>query len=172
MGTGKTTAAEIIVNTVRNSVMLDGDWCWQQGCDWHFDDESKRMAMDNICHLLKSFMRNSHIENVIFCWVLHLREIHDEITAALRADGAEFELFDISLMTDEIHIKQRLRERALSAARARNLPCDETQLDAVTARTMERMRHYAELDTIKLDTSNISPDEVAREIITIAGLRY
>ena len=49
MGAGKTAAAEQLMAQLKRSVWLDGDWCWQQGRDWHFDEATKAMALDNVC---------------------------------------------------------------------------------------------------------------------------
>ena len=52
MGVGKTTAARGLLDVMPRSVMLDGDWCWEQGNHWDFCDRNKEMVMDNICYLL------------------------------------------------------------------------------------------------------------------------
>lgn len=170
MGTGKTTSAEILVNSVPNSVMLDGDWCWQQGCDWHFDQESKDMALQNICFMLESFLKNSHIENVFFAWVLHLPETHTHITETLRTRGCIFELIDLSLIVDENALRKRLHGRSRAQAERQGLPFRESELDVLVARTIDRTRYYKELDTIKLNVSKMTPGEVAAKISEYAGI--
>lgn len=170
MGTGKTTAAEILVNSVPNSVMLDGDWCWQQGCDWHFDQESKEMALRNICFLLESFLKNSHIENVFFAWVLHLSEIHLHIIETLRSYGCEFELFSLSLMLDEDALVKRLEGRSRAEAERQGVPFREAELDALVERTKDRMRCYRDLDTVKINVSQMTPWEVAVKIAEYADI--
>lgn len=164
MGTGKTTSAEILVNSVPNSVMLDGDWCWQQGCDWHFDQESKDMALRNICFLLESFLKNSHIENVFFAWVLHLPETHKHITETLRARGCTFELIDLSLTIYEHALRKRLEGRSRAEAERQGLPFCKSALDELVARTMDRACYFKDLDTIKIDVSKMTPGEVATKI--------
>lgn len=170
MGTGKTTAAEILVNSVPNSVMLDGDWCWQQGCDWHFDQESKEMALRNICFLLESFLKNSHIKCVFFAWVLHLPETHAHIIETLRERGCAFDLVDLSLIVDEDTLRKRLEGRSRAEAERQGLPFRESELDALVRRTMDRMRYYMKLDTMKLDVTAMNPNETAARIAELAGI--
>lgn len=170
MGTGKTSCAEILVNSVPCSVMLDGDWCWEQGCDWRLDEESKAMALRNICFLLESFLKNSHVKHVFFSWVLHQQSIHDAITGTLRAAGCEFELTDISLMADEDALRERIERRACLNARRRGAAERPAGVDALVSRAMDRRQGCASLDTVKLDVTHLTPAETAREVLRIAGI--
>ena len=109
MGAGKTTAARQLLDAIPQSVMLDGDWCWEQGNHWDFCEDNKRMSMDNICFLLGQFLDNPHFETVIFSWVMHLPEIKEEILQRL-GDERDFEVFEITMLADA----ETLRERELA----------------------------------------------------------
>lgn len=170
MGTGKTTAAEILVHTVPRSVMLDGDWCWQQGCDWDFGEENRKMVMDHILYLLSGFLHNRRMENVIFSWVLHEPATHRELLDGLAARGCRFEAYDISLLADEAALRQRLETRARQQEERWGTPRDREEEKKLIARTLERMTHYRCLDTRKIDTSNLTPRQTADQIAALAGL--
>lgn len=51
MGVGKTAVCRELNRMLPSSVMLDGDWCWCAD-PFQVTPETKRMALDNICHLL------------------------------------------------------------------------------------------------------------------------
>lgn len=87
IGSGKTTLSKKLVNSIPNSVMLDGDWCFQQGYNWYFDSETKQMAINNIIYLLNSYLSNSNFEYIIFCWTLHKKETIEQILTSLNYDG-------------------------------------------------------------------------------------
>ena len=48
MGVGKTTVSQQLKKTLRNSVFLDGDWCWDAD-PFQVTEETKKMVMQNIC---------------------------------------------------------------------------------------------------------------------------
>ena len=70
MGAGKTTVCNILKKKLKNSVFLDGDWCWNME-PFQVTEETKAMVMDNITHILNNFLACSAYDHVIFCWVLH-----------------------------------------------------------------------------------------------------
>ena len=47
MGVGKTTVSQQLKKTLRNSVFLDGDWCWDAD-PFQVTEETKKMVMQNI----------------------------------------------------------------------------------------------------------------------------
>lgn len=159
MGVGKSTLAQALLNRLDDAVWLDGDWCWMQGRRWHFDAECRAMAMDNIVHLLNNFMANPCFQTVIFSWVLHLPETHREILDAL--SDHEFRAIDISLICDEKTLAQRIHCRALQTG----MQPDEER--AQLERALERMRHYADLNTIHLDVSGRTPEQLCGEVLSL-----
>ena len=78
MGVGKTTVGQILKKRLPDCVFLDGDWCWEMD-PFQVNDETKQMVMENICFLLKNFIRCSAYKNIVFCWVMHEQTIIDEI---------------------------------------------------------------------------------------------
>ena len=149
MGVGKTTAAHELLNNIPRSVWLDGDWCWEQGNHWDFSAENKKMVMDNITYLLGNFLANPNFETVIFSWVMHLPEIHEELLA--RLEDYDFDVFDISLVCSEDTLRGRIDGRG----------SDEVE------RAMSYLSLYDKLDNIKLDTTDRSPTRVVDDILRV-----
>jgi len=153
MGVGKTTTCRLLRDLLPDCAFLDGDWCW----DMHpftVTEETKTMVMNNIRYMLNSFLGCSAFQNVVFCWVMHEQAIIDEILAGL--DG-EFELCVISLVCRPERLAQRLERDVANGLR---------QADVI-ARSTARLPLYDRLNTVKIDVSDISPDEAAERI---AGL--
>lgn len=88
MGVGKTTVCQELKRLTAPSVFLDGDWCWDME-PFQVTAETKAMVQENIAFLLGQFLRCSAYETVIFCWVMHQREIIQELLASLPLEGVE-----------------------------------------------------------------------------------
>ena len=155
MGIGKTTVCQILKSKLPNSVFLDGDWCW----DMHpflVTEETKRMVMENICFLLNNFIRCSAYENILFGWVMHRQEIIDEILAHLNTAGCE--IFTVSLVCSDEALKERLQADIDAGVR---------RDDGVLARSLPRIPLYAALQTVKIDTTFLSAEQVAEQILCL-----
>ena len=157
MGVGKTTACRRLKDMLSDSVLLDGDWCWDMH-PFRVTDETKAMVMDNICHLLNSFLRCSTLQNVVFCWVMHRQEIIDEILSRLEG---EFEPVCVSLICTPEALKRRLEKDVCAGLR------DTGVID----RSMERLPLYDALNTVHLEVSELAPEEVARRIAELQARR-
>ena len=154
MGVGKTTTCRLLKERLERAVFLDGDWCW----DAHpfvVTDETKAMVMDNICHLLNNFLRCTAYENIIFCWVLHRREILDEILSRLDNCRA-------------IHLSLVCSPEALRARLGQDVAAGLRQEEDV-GRSLSRLPLYERLGGPKVDVSDITPEEAAERIIELAG---
>lgn len=155
MGIGKTTVCQILKRKLPNSVFLDGDWCW----DMHpfvVTEETKNMVMENICFLLNNFIRCSVYENIIFGWVMHQQEIIDAILARLSTAGCE--VFTVSLVCSNDALKERLQSD-IDAGKRTN--------DNILARSLPRIPLYEALNTIKIDTTSLSAEQVAQQILFV-----
>lgn len=151
MGVGKTSVCQQLKKELPDSVFLDGDWCWDAD-PFQVTDETKRMVLDNICHLVNNFLHCSAYQNVIFCWVLHEQEILDEILK--RLDTWACEMYCISLIADEKHVRGRL-EKDISAG---------IRTVDVLKRSLARISLYQALDTVKIDTNGKTVLEIVDEI--------
>lgn len=151
MGVGKTTVCRHLKNELQNSVFLDGDWCWDMN-PFQVTEETREMVMDNICHLLNNFLRCSAYGAVIFCWVMHEQSILDTILS--RLDTANCDVKAISLITDETNLKKRL---TLDIANGIRTP-------DILERSVQRIPLYQALNTIKIDTSGKTVQQICDEI--------
>jgi broad-specificity NMP kinase len=151
MGVGKTTVCKIMADDLPNSVFLDGDWCWDLH-PFRVTDETKRMVMGNIVTCLTNFLACPAIDNVVFCWVMHERSIIDGILSPL--DLEDVRVVTVSLTCDEQTLRDRLAHDVDAGLREPD----------VIERSVTRLPLYAALETEKVDTTSLSPDEVARRI--------
>ena len=154
MGVGKTTVCQAMKEKLDNSVFLDGDWCWDSH-PFQVTDETKKMVIHNICFLLNQFIHCSAYQNIIFCWVLHEQSIIDTILESL--DKTDCTLKVISLICDEAELEARLMKDITAGIREKN----------VLERSISRMENYIKLNTVRLDTSNKKPINIADEIIAL-----
>lgn len=150
MGVGKTTACKCLRDMLPDCAFLDGDWCWDMH-PFRVTDETKAMVMNNICHILNGFLRCSTIENIVFCWVMHQQSIIDEILANLIG---EFTLKAISLTCSPECLAERLERDVQAGLRTAD----------VIPRSLERIPLYSALDTVLLDTSELTPAQTAQRI--------
>ena len=151
MGVGKTAACRELQKILPKNVFLDGDWCWDMK-PFTVTGETKAMVQQNIAFLLNSFLRCSEYENVIFCWVMHMQEIIDEILANLDLNGVNVHAF--SLVADEEALTRRIMGDVQAGVRSED----------VIARSLAYLPKYAALSTQKIDTSEISAAEAAQKI--------
>jgi hypothetical protein len=159
MGVGKTATCRELQKILPRNVFLDGDWCWDMQ-PFVVTDETKAMVNSNIAHLLNNFLACSEFDNVIFCWVLHEQHILDDLLSALHLNGCTTHCF--SLVSTEQALIERLN---------RNIAAGKRSSD-ITERSVARISLYAELDTVKIDVSAISPADAAQRIAEhLAGVQ-
>ncbi len=151
MGVGKTAACQQLKRLLPESAYLDGDWCW----DMHpflVTEETRAMVMDNIAHTLANFLRCSTIQNVILSWVMHEQAILDDLLARLPLDGCE--VVSVSLVASPDVLRARLRADIDAGLRSED----------VIPRSLARLPMYAQVKSIKLDTSCMTARQVAEAI--------
>mgnify|MGYP001450396504 CR=1 FL=1 len=154
MGVGKSTVSNILLDKLKPSVYLDGDWCWNMN-PFVVSEENKVMVINNIIYLLKSYLNNSGYEYIIFCWVIHQEYIFEQLLEPL--NDLEFELYKISLTCSEVALKDRL---------SRDIK-NEIRNEDVIRRSIQRLELYKKMKTTKIDVSEITPKETAEKIIDI-----
>lgn len=154
MGVGKTTACQLLKHQLHNSVFLDGDWCWDSH-PFQVTDETKKIVIDNICYILNNFIHCSCYDHIIFCWVMHQQEIIDEIISKL--DLMNVKVIKISLICHKQALIQRLSLDVEKGIRNED----------VISRSVERIALYHQLDTIKIDVSDKTVEEVIDNIIKL-----
>jgi len=153
MGSGKTTVSKILNQKLPNAVFLDGDWCWKMD-PFVVNETNKRMVMNNIQFMLNSFIENPNIEHIIFCWVMDEQSIIDEILSKL--DLNTVKVIPVSLLPSIQKLTSNIQKDVTAGIREPN------DLN----RSIQRLLKYQSLSTIKYDNSQMSPEQLAAEIVT------
>ncbi|MBL4930960.1 AAA family ATPase [Clostridium paridis] len=151
MGIGKTTTCRELYKSLDNSVWLDGDWCWMIN-PFVANEENIEMVQKNINYMLNSFLNNSSIEYIVFNWVIHLEEIFESILKNL--DNIEYEVYKITLMCSEEGLRKRIGKDVENNLR------DEDCIN----RSLDRLKLYKDMNTIKIDTSDLTVSETVERI--------
>ncbi len=153
MGVGKSTVAELLCGRLEGAVRLDGDWCWYSR-PFIVNDVTKRVAIDNICHCLDNFLSCGQYKNVVFSWVMHRQDIIDGILSRLAL--RDVKIINVSLVCSPTVLMSRIEGDA-----------SRRDDEGVKERAQERFSHYAELNTVKIDTSDMSPADVAEALLRL-----
>ena len=151
MGVGKTATAKELQKLLPDNVFLDGDWCWNMS-PFIVNDETKRMVIENIVFLLNNFLSCSIYENVIFCWVMQSQKVIDEIVKNIKFNNYKLHVF--SLICSQDALVKRISKDIDSKLRTED----------VIVRSLERLGMYEELDTTKIDVTEMSACDAARMI--------
>jgi len=151
MGVGKTTTSKILLKLLPDCVFLDGDWCWYAD-PFVVNDETNRMMLNNTGYLLNSFLDCSAYKNIIFSWVMHLDSIIDDILSLIKRE--DYTLHKFSLICSEEALTKRLQKDVDDGVRE----------NGIIERTLRRIPNYYSMDTIKIDVSEITPNQAAHDI--------
>lgn len=151
MGAGKTATSRQIQKLLPKCVFLDGDWCWDAS-PFIVTDETKNMVQNNIGYLLNNFLNCSAYENVIFSWVMHEESIIDEILSLVQHN--DYHLFKLSIVCTEEALISRIKRDVENGIRSEDL----------IGRSIARLQNYSQMDTQKIDTTDISPEQAAQLI--------
>jgi len=151
MGAGKTATSRQIQKLLPKCVFLDGDWCWDAS-PFIVTDETKNMVQNNIGYLLNNFLNCSAYENVIFSWVMHEESIIDEILSLVQHN--DYHLFKFSIVCTEEALISRIKRDVENGIRSEDL----------IGRSIARLQNYSQMDTQKIDTTDISPEQAAQLI--------
>lgn len=154
MGVGKTTLAKALMTKLPSAVYLDGDWCWYTN-PWILNEETRKIVILNARDMLKRFIEAKSYETIIFTWILYDNAIIKEILDGLPMELVKF--YNISLVASEEEIVKRLKNDIDAGLRPQ----------IVIPRSMERLKHYKDVDSIHVDTTNKSKEEVLEKIISI-----
>lgn len=145
MGVGKTTVSKSLFNSLKPSVLLDGDWCWNMN-PFYVNEENKEMVLKNIKFLLTNYLNNSNFEYIIFCWVIQEEEILDAILKDLPNN---YQLHKFTLTCDPSTLKNRLLNDT-----ARQIT--EYSIN----QTISYIPKYNLMETTKIDSSNKSIEQI------------
>ena len=156
MGVGKSAVCEELLRRLEPGVYLDGDWCWHMS-PFSVTEGTKAMVLDNICHLLQSFLRCSAYQNIVFCWVLDRPEIWQAVESGLRPHGAQ--VVRIALTCAPETLAERLGRDIEAGVRAPD----------VLPRSLRRLPLFEALPGVTLlRTDGLTPRSVARRMAACA----
>ena len=151
MGVGKTTVSQYLKNELYNCVFLDGDWCWNSN-PFIVNNETKEMVIKNICFCLNQFIQCSSYNSIVFCWVLDSQDTIDKIITNI--DTKCCNIKNISLVCNKKTLEERLKKDIKSGTRNAD----------IINRSIEKIEHYKDLGTIKINTDNKSIKDIVDEI--------
>ena len=151
MGVGKTAACRQLQQMLDRSVFLDGDWCWDAH-PFQVTEETREMVLENIAFLLNRFLRCTAYDHVIFCWVLHRREIWADL---LRRLTEPYTLRAVALVCTSETLRTRLEGDIRAGVREPD----------VVNRSLAYLPLYSTLDVRRLDVTELTPRETAARIL-------
>ena len=157
MGVGKTTVGKRLCDALGRSAFIDGDWC----LDIHpfvGNKETRAMAVDNIIHLIRNYVRCSECDSVVLSWIMSentIRQIVDGIS-----DG-DVAAQIITLICSEGVLRERWAGDTLTEWR------NEHELKQSLASLDDYVRRQT---GIMIDTGGMGVDSVVRRIIEITGI--
>lgn len=155
MGVGKTTVCNILREKLPNSVLLEGDDCWTY--TGNPSVERKSAVIKEIIESINILLVAGKYQNIIFCWVMHLQEIHEQILNSLNLDNCR--ALDISLTCSKNTLVERLEKDVLRGKRTPD----------VIERSIARLPLYEAFSNVKISTDDKTPEQVAQDIILLAS---
>jgi hypothetical protein len=150
-GIGKTTVARLVWQELDHCAWLEGDAVWQIR-PFEATLASTQLAESNIRAVLGNYLRSGYAY-VLFSWVLHRRDLIERIVTPL-SDLAE-QVHQFTLVATREVLQERFE---LDASRG---PLSDLAL--------RRLEEAASLPTNQVDTTTLSPSEVARIILVQIG---
>ena len=150
MGAGKTAVCRSLQNKLPANVFLDGDDVWNMR-PFTVNEATKEMVLSNIGAVLENFLASGQFDYVLFCWVMHEREIVDNILARLKTP---FDFRFFTLTCEKAALEARLEKDIAAGLRSRG----------IIARSAERAGHYQNMGSETVDTTHLTAEEVAVQI--------
>lgn len=152
-GVGKTTTAKKIVEQYENVAYVDSDWCRVMN-PFTFTESTKETIIENIYCLLRNYLSCSDINTVVFTYAWHgeRKAIYEKVMEKLKNEPIEFTQRIIILKCS----KDENIKRAIQDGR------DETRIKRGMEMTFS---FYDTFDYPCIDTTNMTPAEVAQKII-------
>lgn len=147
IGVGKSSVSSKLSKELENSVLLDGDWCWMVN-PWKVTEENKKMVEENIIFLLNQFLKNSGFNYIVFTWVLHYDNMWPRLAKNLKTENVS--IIRLSLVCEPAQLKERMNK--------------DKRTEENINEAIKRIPMYENQDTIKIDTTNKTIDEIANEI--------
>ncbi|WP_432664464.1 AAA family ATPase [Wukongibacter baidiensis] len=149
-GVGKSTTCELLHRKIENSAWLESEWTRRIN-PFTFSPEIERATEENMTTVLKNYLKLPSINTVIFNWGLHgpREKIFNKVLDNLKS--VEFEYVPIIINCSEEENIKRMKEDQRSELRIE--------------RAIGIRKIYENLLHFKIDSTDMSPNEVADHII-------
>ena len=151
-GVGKSTTAKAYVDHYTQTAYVDSDWCRVMN-PFDFTETTIQTITANIYCLLRNYLTCDNIQSIIFTYGWHgpRKEIYDNVIARLRQGNIDFNEVIIILKCS----KDENVIRSIKDGR------DETRINRGIEMTFS---FYDDYDYPFIDTTNMTPSQVAKEI--------
>ena len=155
MGVGKTTTSKELLKMLPNSVFLDGDWVWYS-YPVITNEETFKMAEQNMSFVLNNFLACSAYENIIFCSVMYKEVNIDDILSMIA--NKHYNLFKFSLVCSKNVLSERI---------AKDTSGNLVRGSTATDQAISLLSNYTDMNTIKIDVGELAPKQAANAIFNI-----
>ena len=156
MGVGKTTVGKRLCDALGRSAFIDGDWC----LDIHpfvGNKETRAMAVDNIIHLIRNYVRCSECDSVVLSWIMSERTI-GRIMEGIAGCGAI--VHSVTLICSEDALRERWKNDTVTEWR------NEEEL----RNSLASFDDYAHRqNTHLIDSSGMGVEAVVARIVEATG---
>jgi len=142
-GVGKTSVAPHLAERLSPCAWLEADDLWRI-VPWEVNDETRALVEGNVIHVLRSFLQ-ARYDYVLLTWVLHREDLVERLLAPLSSLCQATSV--IHLVSDESTLRTRI---AREPGRRRS-----------PDRALQRLSQIEALPYAKVDTSSLSPEQVA-----------
>ncbi len=151
-GVGKSTTAKMFVEQNAHTAYVDAEWCRQMN-PFVFTEETKEIVTKNIYCLIYNYFSCSEIDTVVFAYGWHgeRKEIYDRVIEKLKKEHVDFKENIIVLKCSE---SENIK-RAIT---------DGRDSDRIKRGMEKTFSFYDDFDYPSIDTTNITPSEVAKNI--------
>lgn len=147
--TGKSSVGSLLRTMLKGSAFLDGDDVWRIN-PFEVNERTTALATGNITSVLRNYIAAGY-DYVILAWVLHRQTIIDELLTQLNDLPKTVHVF--TLVADEQVITNRISN---DSGRPRD-----------PERALLRLRQTLQLNTHRIDTTLLSPQEVAGVVLGV-----
>ena len=151
MGVGKTTVGIAIAEKSPGTAFIDGDWCM----DLHpfvGNSETKKMAVDNILHMVENYQKCSLCKSVVISWLMDEDRVISELVEGIRKLGVNVDT--VTLVCDEMQLRKQWKE-------------DQTcpwRTDEWFNKSIMSLDHFRSRNDC-IDTGGLSVEEAAETIV-------
>jgi len=156
MGVGKTSVGNELSKRIKKSAYIEGDLGWK-GIPFVLNDINKRKVLDNIIQMIKVTFASFDV--VILGWVMDQQSTIDSINNEF--DSKFIQIKSFSIIASSEQITQRLQKDFANGIR---------KDDGVIERSLARIPLYDNVDSLKIDSTGLTINEVALAIINNLNL--